>query len=51
MSLLDTLDKIGGSNTPAFTLKIDGVDITGKVSEKLLSLTSSRSSLTTATAA
>ncbi|EPZ7023702.1 phage late control D family protein [Serratia marcescens] len=39
MSLLDTLDKIGGSNTPAFTLKIDGVDITGKVSEKLLGLT------------
>lgn len=39
MSLLDTLDKIGGSNTPAYTLKIDGVDITGKVNEKLLSLT------------
>lgn len=26
-------DKIGGSNTPAYTLKIDGVDITGKVNE------------------
>lgn len=39
MSLIDTLDKLGGDNTPAYSLSIDGVDITGKLKEKLISLT------------
>ncbi|OKP25596.1 phage late control D family protein [Serratia liquefaciens] len=39
MSLIDTLDKLGGDNTPAYSLSIEGVDITGKVKEKLINLT------------
>ncbi|WP_416261786.1 phage late control D family protein [Gibbsiella quercinecans] len=39
MSLLDGLSKIGRGNTPAFTLKIDGIDITAKVDKRLISLT------------
>lgn len=39
MSTIDALDVLPTSGTPVYSLKIDDVDITGKIEERLISLT------------
>ncbi|NBJ32224.1 phage late control D family protein [Serratia fonticola] len=39
MSAINALDVLPTSGTPAYSLKIDGADITGKIEERLISLT------------
>lgn len=39
MSITDALNILSTGNAPAYSLHIDGIDITGKIEEKLISLT------------